>query len=120
MALGLDHVGTSDQAIPCSGRNVDGDAEVLGDLAEADPDVAGVPKPQLTTVGESRGDRLRDQPAGVAVPGSDLGGLVETRAGIEHLEHLAVWEPQRLPIRVRQRSERLRQLSARRVMDPLQ
>ncbi len=61
-----------------------------------------------------------DQPSSVAVPGSDLGGFVETRAGIDHLEHLAVWKPQRFPIRVRQRSERLRQLSARRGMDPLQ
>ena len=69
---------------------------------------------------EPRRDRLRNQPSRVAVERSYLGSLVESRTRVENLQHLPVREAKGFPIRRWQRGERLRQLAARRGMDPLQ
>lgn len=53
---------------------MDGHPEVIGDLAEADTDVARVAEPELATMRQAGGDRLGDEPPGVAEAGRDVGG----------------------------------------------
>lgn len=109
---------------PARGRlrdnNVNGYAEVVSNLAESHANVPLAAEPKLTTVGEPGCNRLRDQPSGVSVPGTDLGRFVESRARVEHFEHFTMREPQRLPVRSRQRGQRLRELTTGGRMDPLQ
>lgn len=101
-------------------RNADRDAEVIGDLAHPDSDVARVAEPQLASVRQASGDRLGDQQPGVPVARCDLGGLVEQGPRVEYLEDRGHWPPEDIATSRRERSEHLRHLTTARGVDPLE
>lgn len=66
---------------------MDGDVEIVGDLAEPRADVAGVAEPQLSAVSQPGCRRLGDEQTGVPEPGGDLRGFVQQRSRVDHLQH---------------------------------
>lgn len=102
-----------------SGEDVDGDAEVVGDVPEADTDIALPPEPQLATVREPRGERFRDEEPGPSVLGADRGGIVQQRPRVEDREDLGVWMADHLAVAVGKSREDRGELTARRVMNAL-
>ena len=66
--------------------DVDGNAEIIGDLAEPASDIPLAAEPKLTAVDEAGDDRLGDEPSRPAVGGRHGGRLVEQRARVEDLQ----------------------------------
>lgn len=77
-----------------SAENANGDVEVVGDLGEADADVAMRAEPELATVNEPGAKRLGDKQASRPVAGVDRGGVIEQRPRVKHFEHFGVRVPE--------------------------
>ena len=70
-----------------SDGDVDGDAEIVSNLAEPASHISFVAEPQLPAVNESRDDRFRDEPPGAAVGRRHRGRLVEQGPRVEDFKH---------------------------------
>jgi len=100
--------------------DVDGDAQVGGDVGHAHSDVGGGAEPQLAAVGEPGGQDLGDQKTAGVVAGGDRGGLVEDRARVENLDDLGVRVADGFAVLGAEPSQDGRQLTGAGVVDALQ
>ncbi len=101
------------------GGNVEGNTELLGGTSEKPSDVPLRAEPQGAPVVESGGERLVDEPP-PAKPGPNPSCLIEKGAGVEDLQNLRMWEPERVTISWRQRSQSPGELPTTWSVDALQ
>ena len=103
-----------------SGEDVNGDAEVVGDISEADTDIVRPSEPQLASVRESGRERLGDEQARLSVTGADRGSTVEQRSRVEECEHLGVWVADHVTVTIREPRKDLGELATRWTVHPLE